>query len=311
VLGTANIAARAFLPALRAAGGEAAVVGSRRPDTARGWGEAHAVGAVTDYDGVLSSDVDAVYIALPNDLHIEWATKAAQVGKAVLCEKPLGLSGDGVRDLVAATAANRFVWEAFVFAFHPQTEVLINTLAGGVLGQLLQVSSEFHFRLSRPDNIRWQAERGGGAQLDVGCYPIRLARLLFDDEPTDARAVGFTGSSDVDIDVAGALEFPDERRLIFAAGFRRGPSTHTRLIGAEAELHVDNPFHPTGSDSVRLWRNEAFVQQWDNSAATAFEHAIRHIHDALAGRVEPRHSIAADSTGQARAVELVRQRMAS
>jgi xylose dehydrogenase (NAD/NADP) len=306
VVGTANIAARAFLPAMRAAGHVAAVVGSRDPARAAAWAATNDVGRAASYTDALDADVDAVYIALPNDEHVAWAARAARTGRAVLCEKPLGLTADEVAGLLREVG-DALLWEAFVFPFHPQTELLRQLCApGGPIGGLREVVSEFHFTVRAPENIRWQATRGGGALLDVGCYPVRLARLLFGAEPTEAAARAFFNEPGVDADLAAVADFPDQRRLIFSVGMRRSPSTYTRLIGAEAELRVSNPFHPTEHDRVELWRAGACEQTWANEPPRAFQYAIEHIGAVLAGTEAPRHLAAADALGNAAALDLIR-----
>jgi D-xylose 1-dehydrogenase (NADP+, D-xylono-1,5-lactone-forming) len=306
VLGTANIAAHAFLPAMRAAGHVAAVVGSRDPARAAAWAADHDVGRAASYPDAIGADVDAVYLALPNDQHVEWAARAVQAGRAVLCEKPLGLAADEVSALLSA-AGDALLWEAFVFPFHPQTALLRQLCAsGGPIGGLREVVSEFHFTVRSPQNIRWQSEYGGGALLDVGCYPVRLARLLFGAEPVGASARAFWTAQGVDADLAAVADFPDQRRLIFSVGMRRSPSTFTRLVGTEAELRVTNPFHPTERDRVELWRDGSCEQTWANEPPRAFQYAIEHIGAVLAGAEAPRHLAAADALGNAVALDLIR-----
>jgi predicted dehydrogenase len=306
VLGTANIAARAFLPAMRAAGHVASVVGSRDPARAASWAVDNDVARAVTYEEALDADVDACYVALPNDQHVAWAGRAAATGRAVLCEKPLGLTADEVTGLLSQVG-DALMWEAFVFPFHPQTELLRRLCApGGPIGGLREVVSEFHFTVRSPENIRWQAEHGGGALLDVGCYPVRLARLLFGAEPAKAAARAFRTAGGVDADFAAIADFPDQRRLVFSAGMRRSPSTFTRLIGLEGELRVTNPFHPTERDRVELWRGGSCTQTWANGAPSAFQHAIAHIGAVIAGAEAPRHLAAADALGNAAALDLIR-----
>jgi len=310
LIGTANIAARAFLPALQAAQGVPAMVGSRSTERGTAWAREHGVGRCGYYSDVLDADdVDAVYIALPNDQHVEWAGRAAAAGKAVLCEKPLGLTPASVTRLTEVAGRDAHIWEAFAFAFHPQTALIRSVIDGERLGECVQIDSEFHFRLSGPDNIRWSAERGGGTLFDVGCYPIRLARLIYGAEPIAASGHATKTGHEVDTEIAGVLDFPSERRLLFSAGFRRPASTFTRIIGTKAELRVSNPFHPTPADTVELWQDGSTLQSWpasDAHAGTAFEHAIRHIHAVLREDAEPQHTVGTDAVGQAVAIELIR-----
>jgi predicted dehydrogenase len=308
VIGTANIAAKAFLPAMRAAGDTAVVVGSRDPERARGWAAENQVGRAASYaDAVAADDVDAVYISVPNDLHVTWAARAAAAGRAVLCEKPLGVDAEQVARLLDETRG-ALLWEAFVFPFHPQTARLAQLCApDGPIGGLREIISEFHFRAGSPENIRWSAERGGGALMDVGCYPVRLARLLYDAEPTAAAASSVWAGSGVDAETASVLDFPDDRRLILSAGLQRYPSTFTRLIGDSGELLVSNPFHPTDRDVVELWRDGERVESWPAGPQRAFQYAVEHIDAVVSENATPRFLATDTALGNARALDLVRE----
>jgi hypothetical protein len=110
----------------------------------------------------------------------------------------------------------------------------------------------------------------------------------------------------VDAEFAAVVGFPGARRLIFSVGMRRFGSTYTRVIGADGELRVSNPFHPDESDTVELWRAGKLVDTWAADPPSAFQHAVAHIGDVLAGRAQPRHLAATDSAGNARALDLVR-----
>src|SRR5689334_3516709 len=149
VLGSANIAAKSFLPAMRAAGGRAVVVGSRNPDRARAWADENQVERVAGYDEALGADdVDAVYVAVPNHEHTAWAAKAVAAGRAVLCEKPLGVDAADTEQLLGALPDGALLWEAFVFTFHPQTQLIRSQLAN--LGRVREIVSQFHFTASDP-----------------------------------------------------------------------------------------------------------------------------------------------------------------
>ena len=303
VLGSANIAAKAFLPAMRAAGGRAVVVGSRNPDRAREWADANQVERVADYDGALgASDVDAVYIALPNHEHTAWAARAASTGRAVLCEKPLGVDATDTGRLLAGISADTLLWEAFVFPFHPQTALLRSQLDR--LGRVREIVSEFHFTAPDPGNIRWQAGLGGGALLDVGCYCVRLARLLFGSEPVDVAARAFTAHG-VDAEVAAIVDFPAEQRLVMSVGMRGAPSTYTRIIGDQGELRVANPFHPRPDSTVQFCADGDVVEQWTADPRPAFQCGVEHVQAVVRGEQEPRHLAGTDSFGNARTLDLI------
>jgi D-xylose 1-dehydrogenase (NADP+, D-xylono-1,5-lactone-forming) len=304
VLGTANIAAKSFLPAMRDAGGRAVVVGSRAPERARAWADANQVDRVADYNAAIhGDDVEAIYIALPNHEHTTWAARAAATGKAVVCEKPLGVDATDTQRLLDAIPPGTLLWEGFVFPFHPQTLVIRSELAE--LGRIRQITSEFHFTArDQSRNIRWQPELGGGALRDVGCYCVRFARLIFDAEPVAAAARAFT-EHEVDAAIAAVLDFSDERRLIMSAGLRGAFSTFTRVIGDAGELRISNPFHPRAGDTVQRWTDGAQVAEWSAGDKPAFQFGIEHVQAVVRGAEQPRHLAAIDSPGNARALDMI------
>ncbi len=308
ILSTANIARAAFLPALREAGGRATVVASRERSKAQAFASAAGVErAVQGYEAVLGDPaVDAVYVPLPNNLHASWTIKALEAGKAVLCEKPLCLDPDETEAvLAAARRTGGLLWEAFVFPFGPQYQRLCRLIGEGVIGELREIQSSFHFLLSRPDNIRLSAELGGGALNDVGCYPVRLARDLFAAEPAQAWALGNWGR-EVETEMWGSLGFPSQRRLLFSCGFARTYDTYTRLLGSEGQIHVQNPFHPKVGDPLEV--HPAGGTGFRESPTTdehSFTAALRHIAAVLAGDEEPRHLASETSLGNARSLHML------
>lgn len=309
ILGTAGIARSSFLPALREAGdGEAFVVGSRDLERGRVWAQAQGVAhAVQGYDAVIADpEVEVVYVPLPNGLHAGWTTAALEAGKAVLCEKPLCATPDETeRVLAAARAADRPLWEAFVFPFHEQMARVKRLLDDGAIGDVREIVSRFHFLLDDPNDIRLFAELAGGSIQDVGCYPIRLARLLFDDEPDLSRSIAdavWVGTG-VDTEVWGALAFPGDRRLLFSSGFLSGYDTLSRVLGTDGEIRMTNPFHPDAGDGFTIVRgNDVETHAAVASGERSFTPAIRHIHRVLRGLESPRHLAIDEAMGNATAI---------
>jgi predicted dehydrogenase len=313
ILGTAGIAESAFLPALEEAGdGVPLAVASRDEARARAWAAEHGVARGLEGYGALLDDpeIEAVYVPLPNGLHAEWTIAALEAGKAVLCEKPLcGTPGETERVLEAARSAPGPLWEAFVFPFHEQIDRAIEIIARGGIGEVREISSRFHFLLDEPEDIRLLAELSGGSIQDVGCYPIRLARLLFDAEPDLSRAVADASwmGPEVDTELWGALAFPGERRLQFSCGFLSAYDTFTRLHGTEGELRLTNPFHPEPHDTLTVIRGDtsetlAAVPSGERS----FVPALRHIHRAIRGAELPRHLAVDEALGNALAIAALR-----
>ncbi len=306
VVGTANIARAAFLPALREAGGVAAAVAGRDGERAEKFARDNGVErAVEGYQRLVDDPgVDALYIPLPNSLHAEWTIRALLAGRPVLCEKPLtGSLAETERVLGVARETGTLLWESFVFPFHAQFERIAGQLSAGVIGELREIQSNFHFRVSLPDNIRLRRDLDGGALNDVGCYPVRLAQELFAAGPTAAEATAEWGGDGVDVESWGILGFPGGRRLLLSAGMRRSYDTFTRLQGTSGQIHITNPFHPGRADRFEVHPDGAEPRSYQAGGDEySFTAAIRHIHDVLGGLAPPRQLAVDTSLGTARAL---------
>ena len=198
ILSTAKIAAQHLVPAMHDRAGHVAhAVGSRALDRATQWAQANdTVTAHGSYEALLADpDVDAIYNPLPNHLHVDWPIAALEAGKHVLCEKPLGLdAADAQRLADAATAHPDLVaMEAFMYRFHPQWITARDLVATGAIGTVKTIQTFFAYFNDDPGNIRNQADIGGGALMDIGCYPISQARMVLDAEP-----LRVTGSMELD-----------------------------------------------------------------------------------------------------------------
>ncbi len=299
ILGTAGIAAGGFLPALREAGGGAAIsVAGRDAGRTKAWAQQNGVErALEGYATLLEQpDIEAVYVPLPNSLHAEWTIAALEAGKAVFCEKPLCATPEETEQVLeVARAAPKPLWEAFVFPFHPQTERLHELLADDAIGRPREIMSRFHFLLDDPEDIRLSAELAGGALQDVGCYPIRLARLLFGAEPDLERTIADAewAPSGVDAEIWGALAFSGDRRLVFSCGFKASYTTATVILGADGEIRITNPFHPERGDELTVV---------PGATERSFTPAIRHINRALRGAEPPRHLALDEALANATAI---------
>jgi predicted dehydrogenase len=299
ILGTANIARRQFLPGLRAAGGVAAAVAGREAARAEKFASENGVQrAVAGYQTLIDDPgVDALYIPLPNALHAEWTIRALEAGRPVLCEKPLcGTLLDTERVLATARRAGTLLWESFVFPFHPQMQAIEEIVAGGAIGELVEIKSNFHFTLSGPANIRLSRALEGGALNDVGCYPIRLAQILFGGEHEEAWARATMGGDGVDVDTWGVLGYPGGRRLMLSAGMHRSYDTFTRLEGTGGQIAVSNPFHPGEADTYQVTVPGTGPRTFPASAGEpSFTAAIRHI-NAVISENEPPRMLAVDTS---------------
>ena len=193
VLGVAGIAVNKVIPAMqRGADTEITAIASRdlakAQRAARDLGIARAYGS---YEELLADrEIDAIYNPLPNHLHVPWSIKAAEAGKHVLCEKPIGLSVDEakkLRDVRDRTGVK--IGEAFMVRTHPQWIKALDLVRGGRIGELRSMMGFFSYSNPDPANIRNILPYGGGGLMDIGCYPIFTSRLIFGTEPTRVAAV--------------------------------------------------------------------------------------------------------------------------
>jgi predicted dehydrogenase len=306
IVGTASIARAQFLPALRQAGGVAAAVAGRDEARTRQYARDNEIErAITGYESLIADPaVDVLYIALPNALHAEWTTRALEAGKPVLCEKPLcGRLADTENVLAVAEETGTLLWEAFVFPFQPQLLAIRKLLAKGAIGDLMEIKSNFHFLLRNPANIRLSREMGGGALLDVGCYPVRIAQELFGPDYESAWAHAVMGGEGVDVDTWGVLDYAGGRRLMLSCGFGRSYDTFTTLEGTAGQIRITNPFHPGPADSFQLVTPGADARTFGaHGEERSFTAAIRHIQAAIGGNEAPRQLAVETSLATARAL---------
>lgn len=311
ILSTANIARSSFLPAVRAADDAAAVaVASRDLERGRRWAEEHGVeSAVGSYGQLLEDEsIEAVYIALPNAFHARWTVAALEAGKAVLCEKPLCVSPEETQEVLeVARRTGSLLWEAFVFPFRPQTVRLHTEIESGRLGEIREIQSNFHFRISNPQNIRLRPELGGGALNDVGCYPVHLAGQMFGRVPERGTAVSHWTSTGVDMETQGILGYPGNGRLTFSCGMDRPFDTFTRVLGTEGEVRLTNPFHPRPGDVMEIITAQGTEHVPVTDRDPSFTNCVRHINAVIRGRETPRHLAIDDALGTAIGLQLARQ----
>jgi predicted dehydrogenase len=305
ILGTANIARAAFLPAVRHAGGTAAAVASRDAESAQRYASEHGIArALAGYQSLIDDPaIDAVYVPLPNTLHADWTIAALKAGKPVLCEKPLtGNLPDTERVLEVARQTGTLLWEAFVFPFHRQLALVREAVEAGAIGDLREIQSDFHFLLTRPDNIRMFVDLAGGALNDVGCYPIRLALELFGEEHRSAWGTAVAGGHGVDVESVAVLGYSNGRRLVLSCGLSRRYDTFTRLLGTDGEIRMSNPFHPSEADQFEVIGREITTSPAVVGGEPSFTAAIRHIQAVLRGAEEPRQLAIDTSLPVARAL---------
>jgi predicted dehydrogenase len=251
--------------------------------------------------------VEAVYIPLPNHLHLPWAIRCIEAGKHVLCEKPLALTADEGDRLVRA-AADRprlKVMEAFMYRHHPQWDMALQRLREGGVGDLRSVQAAFSIHNVNPDDIRNQQATGGGGLLDLGCYCISAARLVWGCEPRRVVAwIEIDPQFRVDRLVSAILEFPDGTAT-FTVGTQLTPHQRVTILGTQGGLEFDTPFSPPPDQAPRLvHRRQAETTDIPTPAADHF--ALMCDRFALAAlRDEPVAISLADSLANLRVIDAV------
>ena len=301
ILSTARINRR-VLPAMAASPlVELAAVASRDLRRGQKYAGEHAIPrAYGSYEELLHDDeVEAVYIPLPNGLHVEWSVRALEAGKHVLCEKPLDWRPEQVeRAFDVAEREGRVLMEAFMYRHHPQTQRVAELVAAGAIGEPRVVRASFGFTLADAANVRLDHDLGGGALLDVGCYCVSIARLAAG-EPLRVSGTAVVGPSGVDVRYAGTLLFPGDVLAHFDCGFDLPPHDHAELVGSEGTLVVPSPFMI--DEAGLLLVCDGRVERIDVPDADRFRLELENMSRTIRGCDEPLLD-RRDATGQVRAL---------
>ena len=293
VLGNATIARRCVMPAInKSANGTLQALATRSPEHAGKVASENRIAQIYDnYDALLlDSEIDAVYIPLPNHLHRPWALNALKAGKHVLCEKPLACNAKEAREMVAAARdTGRLLMEAFMYRFHPRSRRIKQMVAEGSIGTPCLVRSAFCFRMGEKDwinthNARLKPEMGGGALLDVGCYSVSVARWLLGGEPTQVQAQAVYHSGGADVHLVGSMRFGDSGLAAFEASFVSALQQTFTVVGREGAIELPhNAFVPWEKDAIFMLRryDEEIGQEYVIPGADEYQLMVEHFADAV------------------------------
>lgn len=256
VLGAAKIAREKVIPPLlRAQRCEVVALASR--DAVRGAAVARQLGVPRSYGSyeelLADPEVDAVYNPLPNHLHLPWTVKAAEAGKHVLCEKPIGLDADECAQLIKVRdRTGMAIQEAFMVRTHPQWQKVQELVHGGRIGELKAIHGHFSYHLTDPTNVRNVAEWGGGGLLDIGCYPITTSRFVAGQEPHRVAAI-IERDPESGIDRLGtAILDYGAVQCCFQYGTQLVPRQTMQFYGTRARLVVEIGFNAPNDVPCRL-----------------------------------------------------------
>ncbi|MGC8469678.1 MAG: Gfo/Idh/MocA family protein [Acetobacteraceae bacterium] len=254
ILGAARIADSAILPALRASPVcEARAIAARDLGRAQALAQLHAVPkAYGGYEALLADpQIEAVYIALPNHLHIEWTRRAAAAGKHVLLEKPGALRAAEYAALDGIDPALKIA-EAFMVRHQPRWVELRAMLRSGRFGAAKTFSSLLSFHMTNPDDFRWNPQWGGGAYYDLGCYTTMAARYVFDAEPKRALAFMETTASGVDVVTSAILDFGAGRRAGFTVSVVQAAAQTLEIVCEGATIALPQAYVPSCTEPNRI-----------------------------------------------------------
>ena len=257
ILGAANIAVKKVIPAMQSGEFcEIAAIASRDSEKAkRAAGDLNIPKFYGSYDELLNdADIDAIYNPLPNDLHAEWTTKAAEKGKHVLCEKPFGLNAAEVRKLIEIRDRTGVkIQEAFMVRTHPQWLKIAELIASGRIGKVEATTMFFSYFNDDQSNIRNKPENGGGALMDIGCYCVNLARFIIGEEPRKIAAlIKRDEKTGIDKLTSVMLDFPSCQSS-FTCSTQLIPYQIMQFFGAKGRLAVEIPVNIPPDSATKIF----------------------------------------------------------
>jgi len=254
ILSTANIGRKAMIPALKKTPmAEVVAVASRDDEKAKGFAKDLGIPkSYGSYQALLEdSEIEAVYIPLPNHLHKEWTIRAAEAGKHILCEKPLAINAADCEAMIDAANDNGVIlMESFMYRFHPRILAAAEMVRSGKIGLLKTIESGFTFFMHDKEDIRMKPEMGGGALMDLGCYCVNISRLMAGRKPVAVQGQAVWAPTDVDDQLVGVLDFGDGLYAHFDCAFNQSSRQHCIIAGTDGYLAIPEVFNSGEKRSV-------------------------------------------------------------
>ncbi|MCA9732223.1 MAG: Gfo/Idh/MocA family oxidoreductase [Deferribacteres bacterium] len=257
ILGTATIAMEQVIPAMQNSQFcEVVAIASRSYEKAKNTAEKfHIAKAYGTYEELIADEeIEAVYIPLPNHLHVPWAINALDAGKHVLVEKPIGLSSAEAEKLVAAAKKHPDlkIMEAFMYRFHPQWVRVKELVDSGAIGEIKAIQASFSFFDDDPTSIVNNKEYGGGCLMDIGCYPISISRFLFGGMPKSVSAkIEYHPEFGMDTMAACVLEF-EQGMTTFFSSIRAKDDQTVQIWGTKGSIRFRRPFNPANDKKAKI-----------------------------------------------------------
>ncbi|CCE22825.1 Gfo/Idh/MocA family protein [Methylotuvimicrobium alcaliphilum] len=291
ILGAARVNERLMPAIVDASNAELVAIGSRRPGAAAETLAKYAphqqgVRAYDSPEAILDDDeIEAVYLPMANREHAEWALRAIEKGKHVLCEKPMALKVSDIEAIEAAAHRhNVTVMEGFMYRFHPQHARVLDIVHSGEIGEVKTVRASFSFMMkpARRYRVADSIDQGGGAMWDIGCYAIHSLRLFFDGMPESVTAVSKYIESGADTASSGVLDFGDGKYAHFDFSFERARRCEYEVVGTKGGLKCHGVWQNPGDIPVISWWTEGGRQSEEIlPIADHFRLEIEHFSDCV------------------------------
>ena len=267
ILSTAKIGIEKVIPAMQQGKlSEIVAIASRTHESAREAAKNLKIPkAFGSYQDLLDdTSIDAVYIPLPNHMHVPWTIKALAANKHVLCEKPIALTATEAKELLKETEKfpHLKVMEAFMYRHHPQWIQALELINGGGIGMVKTVHSFFSYYNDDPENIRNMVDIGGGGLMDIGCYCISLARLIFDEEPQRVFGkIEYDPDFETDRICSGILDFV-QGTSTFTCSTQLVPYQRVNVFGTKGRIEIEIPFNaPPDKPCKMLFQNNEIIEE--------------------------------------------------
>ncbi|MEO1474827.1 MAG: Gfo/Idh/MocA family oxidoreductase [Pseudomonadota bacterium] len=295
-LGAARIAPAALIePARQLDGVTVTAIAARDRSRAEEFAQTHDISGIeTDYKTLIArSDVDIVYNALPPSRHSDLTIAALEAGKPVLCEKPFAMNAvEAKRMAEAAQRTGVLLMEAFHYRFHPAFARALDVVNSGALGSIIECEAEFSAEIAdRPNELRHIYELGGGALMDLGCYPLHWSRTLLPGEPKIVSATAVCGRPNVDLTTEAELVFANDVNARIRTSMAKGTARTAwfRITGTDAALHMFNPLAAHFGYKLSIERDgqSEVISEGTAGGPTTYDHQLRHFVDCLNGKAEP------------------------
>ena len=269
ILGTANIARWGMIPGMKLADNcELYAIAGRSAEKAKSFAEQFGFEKYYgSYDELLEDEaVQAVYIPLPNDIHLKWVEAALKAGKHVLCEKPMAMNAGEVRQMYkTAQESGRYLMEAYAYLHSPYVESLKTVIKSGMIGDVDYIDTAFVTQGYKED-FRLHKEFGGGAMYDLGCYCTTMILSLIDSEPEFVKADAEFSDLGVDMMTAGIIRFANGARASFNVGMILGENTNSRydrlyIHGTKGSVRSEVEYNQAGELTYRVFTGEGVTEK--------------------------------------------------